>query len=458
MNRRQFSVAALTFSAGLAARAAPAHAAVRRIRVKVEPARAGARIPSDFLGLSYESGELPHADFFSARNRSMVSLIRGLGPNGMIRIGGNSSERTLFRSEGGRDIKQPRTTFAPADVDRLAGFMDAIGWKLVWGLNLATGTPDDAAREAAYVMRRLGKRLAAFQIGNEPDLLGGDGRPRPNGYGVADYLREWRTFVSAVRARVPDARFAGPDVAARIDWLKPFAEDAAKDLAMLTYHYYDEGPAEDPKVSIARLLAPDPAFARGLEEMSKLARGYRLPFRLIETNSVYNGGRFGVSDTLAAGIWGLDLMFREAAAGSAGVNFHAGRHRSYSPIAQPSPLDPYGARPLYHAMRLFGETARGRMVDCTVRADGINVAAYACRSDDGTIRVILVNKDLRQDASVILDAGTRSARAPVRRLTGRGPSAIDGVSIIDDLPLSRSHNTFIADVPLCSAAVVTFVE
>jgi hypothetical protein len=50
-----------------------------------------------------------------------------------------------------------------------------------------------------------------------------------------------------------------------------------------------------------------------------------LPFRIAEANSVYGEGQRGVSDTFGAALWGAGLMFQLAAAGAAGVNFHAGK-------------------------------------------------------------------------------------------------------------------------------------
>ena len=41
------------------------------------------------------------------------------------------------------------TAITPEAIDQLAGFLDAAGWSLIYGLNLGTGTPQRAAEEAA---------------------------------------------------------------------------------------------------------------------------------------------------------------------------------------------------------------------------------------------------------------------------------------------------------------------
>jgi hypothetical protein len=77
-----------------------------------------------------------------------------------------------------------------------------------------------------------------------------------------------------------------------------------------------------------------------LEQLAQYGRAYRLPWRIAEANSVYDEGQPGVSDTFGAARWGLELLLAAAAAGAAGINFHAGvhngvpRHKAYTPIAR----------------------------------------------------------------------------------------------------------------------------
>ena len=65
---------------------------------------AGRLIPSDFIGLSYESSILASGDYFTPDNASVLGLIQSLGDNGIIRIGGNTSERTVWRPESMRAL------------------------------------------------------------------------------------------------------------------------------------------------------------------------------------------------------------------------------------------------------------------------------------------------------------------------------------------------------------------
>ena len=55
----------------------------------------GQAIALDFVGLSYESAILTGGDYLIPTNASMLGLIRSLSVNGVIRIGGSTSERTV---------------------------------------------------------------------------------------------------------------------------------------------------------------------------------------------------------------------------------------------------------------------------------------------------------------------------------------------------------------------------
>ena len=299
--------------------------------VKVNAEHPGIAIAADFVGLSYEAAVLASSEYFNPDNRSVLGLMRELGSNGVLRIGGNTSERTVWQFSQAGD--QTNTyIIKPEAIDALAAFLRALGWRLIYGLNLARGTPDEAAEEAAYVARAVGSRLLALQISNEPDGFGRWSAVRPPSYDAAAFVREWLTFYDALRTRVPNAAFAGPDVAAETGWVPIFAEAVPGGLVMITRHYYSDGPAGSPKISLTKLLRSAPQLEAVLSELRRYGHRYQLPFRIAETNSVFDNGRPGVSDTLGSALWGIQTMFQVASAGGVGINFHAGDDKVYTPI------------------------------------------------------------------------------------------------------------------------------
>jgi hypothetical protein len=465
MDRRRFLLGLAGGGAALISRAS-AQDGPAMARLAVDYEHPGRAIAHDFVGLSYESAVVAANDFFTADNRTLLRLLRTLGAEGVLRIGGNTSERTLWRTQ---DTPAPPESFVitPFAIDRLANFLRALGWRLIYGLNLAAGTPEDAAAEAAYVARATGPQLLAFQIGNEPDGFGRWSGVRPKSYDTAAFLAEWHRFYAAIRTAVPDARFAGPDVAAETGWIAPFADAAAPgSLVMLTRHYYADGPASNPAVTLARLMRSASRIGPTLAEMAAIGTTHRLPWRIAETNSVYAGGRPRVSDSLGAALWGAELMFQIATAGGAGVNFHAGEDKVYTPISH-GRGGGLTARPLYYGMLLFAQ-AHGDLVPARLDAGGAALATWAVRAADGALRVVLINKDARA-AAVRIEPGRRFAKSEVLRLTAPALDATAGVrfggATVDDYggwsPAIREDTrldggALVLDVPAASGALATF--
>ena len=472
MKRRRFLVGAAATAAGLLTPDTSRNQSKIVLRLVVSSEDPGQAIALNFIGLSYESSILASGDYFTPDNPSALGLIRSLGENGVIRIGGNTSERTVWGADR-RPVGPASFVITPASIDRLAAALRMLGWKLIYGLNLARGSPAEAADEAAYVANVVGANLLAFQIGNEPDGFGRWTAVRPASYDVYAYLAEWRTFHASIRARVPGALFAGPDVSGATDWVAAFAQAMPEGLVLLTHHYYADGPAGAPHLSLAKLLQSNRQLPRLLERLAQYSRTYRLPYRIVETNSIYDEGQPGVSDTLGAALWGLELMFQIAAAGAAGVNFHGGVHnrrasddKAYTPIARSG--DRYRAMPLYYSMLMFAQAARGTLVPVRLASDTSDLKAFAVRAPEGMLRVCLINQNVARDERVAIDPGRKFTAASMLRLTGPAIDATAGVTLggasVDEFerwapPMNEevrlTGREILVDVPAASAALVS---
>jgi hypothetical protein len=506
MHRRAFLAASLSLAA------TPAGAALLAARVTIRPQDALNTLPADFTGLSYETSQLSDPDFFSPSNTGLVALCRQLSANGVLRLGGNSSEfcwwndgpdahEPALRLPGQGDPQNwmPQTFYpiTPRAIDNLAGFLDATGWRLIYGLNFGTGAPDRDAVEADYVARAVGPRLKYFQIGNEPDLYRrANNRVRPPGWDFPDYFSEWTAIADAVSARVPNARFGGPDVASSSDWVARFADIAAprmgERLITLSGHYYASGPPDDPAVNIENLLAGDARVADSMAQIMPAARRAGLPYRMTEGNSCYRGGKAGMSNAFAAALWGGDYALRMAALGCSGVNFHGGGGRIisaalgdrlpgardardleiarlgtfYSPIAGARDAG-FSARPIFYAMMLADRFAGATMLGAACDSGGADISAYAARAD-GEYRIALFNKDAARDIEMdIAVDGAPLARATLWRLAAASLDAIDGTrlagaEVSDQRPWSarrverpRAHGGRLrVTLPRASAALV----
>jgi hypothetical protein len=379
----------------------------------------GRRIAQDFTGLSYESAQLSDPNFFAGDNTRLIELVTGLGQHGVLRIGGNTSEYCFWKSDPqthgvsansvpgplGPDKGNkapPRRVITELAIRNLRDFLAQVpGWSLIYGLNLGLGTPEMAAEEAAFVSRIVGSKLLAFQMANEPDLFYKNGL-RPASYNADQFITEWRRFFEAVRKRVPDAPFAGPDTAFNNDWLVPFAKAFRNDVKFVSSHYYAEGPPNDPEMDIPRLLRPDPKLEREFAGLQRVTRETGLPFRLAESNSCYGGGKEGVSDTFASALWGADYMFRIAQAGGIGVNFHGGGYGWYTPIAG-TRAKGFEVRPLYYGMRLFREASTGEMLETNLSTAPDGLRVYAVQRADGHVVTTALNLSLEHPIDLTLD-------------------------------------------------------
>lgn len=405
--------------------------------LNVDWTRKLATVPIDYTGLSYESAQLANPAFFAAKNTELIRLFRELGAQGVLRIGGSTSEYTAFTTE---ELKgEPPLEIAgpglPANdygdtpitvraIENLRAFLDATGWTCLYGLNTGRGTVERAAEEAFHVHKILGPKLLALQLGNEPDAW--RNRYRGATWSYEDYWKEWLVTRKAVLARVPDAKFAGPDVSNKMAYVTGFAADAKKsapEVALLTSHYYTMGPAGKPGMTIDRMLAADPKLERDMATIMEAARGAGLPYRMCEGNSCWNGGQEGVSDTLASALWAADTMLHFAALGSVGMNLHGGGFGHYTPIAG-SPSKGFTRRPAFFGMVLAREFFGAALVESKLECANDRVRAYAAVKG-GAKMVMVVNKT---DEQVTVKMPLSRAHE-VLTLSGPAMDAKDGATI-----------------------------
>jgi hypothetical protein len=175
---------------------------------------------------------------------------------------------------------------------------------------------------------------------------------------------------------------------------------------------------------------------------------------------------------MAAALWGLDFMFTLAQFNAAGVNMetgvnHLGFLSYYSPIGLDS-AHRLVATPLYYGMLAFRLASQGERVKLMLDPAGLNITAYAVRSDRGDTWLTLVNKEATRDAQVRVSCPSVS-KANVIRLTAPSLSGKDGVllggSEVDSGGKWNAHKTesirttsaeIEMSVPAASAALVEF--
>lgn len=438
------------------------------VTVIIDQHLTGNTIPHIFQGLSYETGLLTDdPGYLNENNAVLVQLLKNLG-KGVLRIGGNSSDEIDWGGDdAGTDTLQRKLT--KADIGRLAGFAKAINWPVLFGLNLANNNPSAAAEEAAYVHNRLQGNFYAFQTGNEPDFFCNNRHRQPT-YKYHDYQREWDKYYAAVKGQSQGAAFAGPDVTPfDLRWLGDFTKNAHQKVVLLDGHYYNNGPASNPAISIADVLKPNNKMTAYLQGMSAIASSHSLPYRISEVNSIWGQGKPGVSNVFASALWALDFMWSVAENNGQGVNFHGGGIRFvYTPINTANGITT--ARPVYYAMLAFKHGAIGGKIiapQVINPNENDNYGVHSCVNADRSTSVTLINKEVSKDFLFTIQMSKGAANIEVARLTAPSITSATGVTfagstVNDDGSFSPdiseryniTQNTFTVTVPAGSAAVV----
>src|SRR5439155_25020148 len=114
----------------------------------------------------------------------------------------------------------------------------------------------------------------------------------------------------------PDAQFCGPSTTpGRGVWARDFATDFASSghVKFISQHSYPGGSGSkvtDPVTGRDKLLAPaiTASHQKMYDTFVPTAIEKKLPYRLEETNSYFNGGAQNVSNTQGAALWALDYL------------------------------------------------------------------------------------------------------------------------------------------------------
>ncbi len=197
----------------------------------------------------------------------------------------------------------------------------------------------------------------------------------------------------------------------------------------MSHHYYFGGPPSNPQVNVERMLRTNPGVARTAETTRAAAEKLGTLYRMTEGNTCYQGGKPGVSDVFAASLWAADYLLQLMSLGYAGANLHGGGGKEvanslggtlpgealmtdpkaphprpfYTPIAYVD--GKYVAEPVYYGMLFAQRFAGSTMVPVEFDAGAVNATAYAGKVD-GSLQVVILNKDAERDLKVRLNGFT----------------------------------------------------
>jgi Glycosyl hydrolase family 79 C-terminal beta domain len=411
----------------------------------VGPKTAGPPIPSGFAGFSFPLASLESYAGSDPRvaNPVLVQLLRNVtsGAPPVLRLGGDSADRAWWPVPGMRRPPGVRYTLTSTWLRVARSLASAAGARLILGINLMANGPRLARAEAGGMIRGIGRRrIAALELGNEPELYRRFSGPRATRRGQAApaVLRHFNADFERVAHALPPIALAGPSIGSD-RWLADvpgFLQENPR-VRIATLHRYPlKLCSPNAGVTTAQLLSrrATDGVARGVAAAVSSARARGVPLRIDELNTVACGGAQGVSDTFASALWLLDTLPALARIGVAGVNVQT-RPNSFNElfaVARAGARWVASVKPEYYGLLMFAQAAPpGSHMLVITGTEPRELNVWATRDATGDTRVVLVNNDPARafDASVrVPDA---SGPATLTRLQAPALNATDGVNLGD---------------------------
>lgn len=401
--------------------------------VTVNKAMTVGKLAPGYAGFSFEKTHITDP-YFTPNDAALIALFRLLGP-GYIRIGGADVERCTWQANAALGTAaHPVYMIGTAAVDQFAGFLQATGWKAIYGLPIQSATAAQTGAEAAYAASKLGASLAYFELGNEPTGSWSTNKPKID------------AAIAAIQSMAPGAKLAGPAQTGSTSYDSSFATDENGKIAVDTHHYY-RGIGTSPSATIPNMLSTDPNLLPTISALAAIVKAHPQlidGFRLGETNSYWHHGSPGVSNSYAAAVWSVDYMLTTAQGGCNGVHFHGGGENMdgntctnglssctspfvYSPIAEDASQVAI-IQGVYYGMLVISQLGTGNLLATTTSASGANFHAFALQLADGSTEVVLVNKDTANGVNATVDAGAAVTSAAAAYLQGPSLAATTGMT------------------------------
>jgi hypothetical protein len=408
----------------------------------------GTPVPPSFAGFSIEYRSVP--DYIGTGGavnpifrRLTDTLARAGNGAPTLRFGGDSTDHTWHNPTGRPKPAQIVTDVTEPWLAQLRQWVVAARTPLVLGLNMGLNQPGEAAGLAgAFRTWMPPGAISAFELGNEPDLYPTPrayavGRnvlrrelKRQPGYGPADYRREVGQHVAAIRTSSPEVPIAGGGFAsAGWDEVQDAVLAEQGEVRSWSAHHYPlqtcdhdlrkkGGAAYIPKILASNAYKP---IVDRMRHLVAVAASHGAALRVTEINSAICGGLRGMSDTMAAALWGTDVLFGLAEAGVANVDFHTWTGSRYGAVEfQRSNGRTIGrVRPLFYAMLLFNRaTPKGsRLLPVGPNPVTAKLKTWGTIDPAGTRRFVVINKDPSVGRKLVLNAGQGARRATVSRLS-----------------------------------------
>ncbi|PWI75668.1 Glycoside hydrolase, catalytic core [Purpureocillium lilacinum] len=468
------------------------------------------------------AGNKSHPNEFSYNLLNNLGKLSGTKP--YVRVGGNTQDYALYNASlqvGLSGIVDPsRSPDYPTTIQIGPAFFESYrtwpGVRFSHGFNLGLGgnssegwrTLLDTAPLACAAIGR--DNFYTWEYGNEPNnyATSAQGPVRPKSWDATAFTKQWLNGSEAIRAQM---RRHCPELAHGdyLSFMAPSYDDRVSNLnatvawkegldkhgsvRWYSVHNYIDG-ATSPGVTLQRTLMNHTRTTRDVDEqVAEYKRimsvnNHHAPLIFGETNSLYNQGKPGLSNSFGATLWGVDFNLYSASAGFKRVHMHQGtnyRYQAWQPIdtdktAKGTKAPYYGSIAVAAAL---GDLTRGSISVSSVPMSSDAEAAYAIYNKGSLKRLMVINmhgynttKDgagvdplpspaprPSRSFSFAVEGLRRGAPVRVQRLMANGSDAITGVTFdswsynmeLDNGKPVRLDNVTTGEVVRASRGVVT---
>eukprot|EP00026_Physarum_polycephalum_P007249 Phypoly_transcript_07307.p1 GENE.Phypoly_transcript_07307~~Phypoly_transcript_07307.p1 ORF type:complete len:470 (+),score=91.56 Phypoly_transcript_07307:197-1606(+) len=317
-------------------------------------------------------------------------------------------------------------------------FAQQTGAKLILGLNFAYASNASIAVSELQAINKFfpWSSILALEIGNEQDLY--TRGIRAANYTPAEYQSEFSYYVSQLTnekltgVKLPTNRiFQGGALCCETAFenaVPAFMTAEKNSIKTYSQHYYSGNAATYPP-TLSQVLSPSTlsGIVARMNTFVPDAKKLGIDLWLGESNSVAAGGQVNVSDVFGSALWGMDYMMAMAQQNVTGINFHwAGIYMPFfATYMQPNVVQPRG---LFYAMWLFAQTLRNASVVLSPSINTTNnlVTSYVACGEDSTLRVVVVNKDIKTTNATFVtidvsESGAYASPAHLVRLVADSP-------------------------------------
>ncbi|TQS33127.1 hypothetical protein Golomagni_06538, partial [Golovinomyces magnicellulatus] len=394
----------------------------------------------EFSSFPEFAGNASHPNVFSYN--LLKNLGKLMGSNPYIRVGGNTQDYALYNASQELalvGIVDPnRSPDYPTTIHIGKAYFESYrtwpGFKFSHGFNLGLGGNRSEGWQTLVdtvpiVCDTLSHgNLYTWEYGNEPDLFStsAQGPVRPPNWDEQKYEWQWHNGTDEIKKQIyrhcpqltvqGEPEFMAPSFAgitnhlnATLTWEKGL--NKYNDIAYFSTHNYISG-AASPGVTLQGTLMSHMHTTKSVDahvveynRIRTVDNGKKTPPLIFgETNSLYNQGRPGLSNTFGAALWNVDFNLYSASVGFKRVHMHQGtnyRYQAWQPVD--TNLASIGTKAPYYGTiaiaSMLRDSARRPVSISNIPLSGDNEAAYAAhfvrrngsRKTDKLARIMVIN-------------------------------------------------------------------